>query len=75
MKASQTRQEPGLKEAQGKAKWYTDQKASKSMKVQPSWPEIKARLQKVGEQLTQDWLKKAGADGQAIIDSYKKAAM
>ena len=36
---------------------------------------MKTGLQKVGEQLTADWLKKAGADGQAIVDGYKKAAM
>jgi hypothetical protein len=29
-------------------------------------------LQKVGDQLTADWLKKAGADGQAVIAAYKK---
>ena len=42
------------------------------MKVQPPSPELKAGLQKIGEQLTQDWLKKAGANGQAIVDAYKK---
>jgi len=49
--------------------------AAKGMKVQPPGPELKAGLLKVGDQLTADWLKKAGPDGQAIIDSYKKAAM
>lgn len=38
-------------------------------------PELKAGLLKVGEQLTADWLKKAGTDGQAIVDAYKKAGM
>ena len=32
----------------------------------------KTGFKKVGEQLTADWLKKAGADGQAIVDAYKK---
>jgi TRAP-type C4-dicarboxylate transport system substrate-binding protein len=48
---------------------------AKGMKIQPPSAELKAGLQKVGEQLTQDWLKKAGPDGQAVIDSYRKAAM
>jgi hypothetical protein len=26
----------------------------------------------VGEQLTADWTKKAGADGEAVIAAYKK---
>ena len=41
----------------------------------PPSPELKAGFQKVGEQLTADWLKKAGADGQAIVDAYRKAGM
>lgn len=75
LKAAKTAEERGWKVAQEKTKWYTEQMASKGMKVLPPSPELKAGLQKVGEQLTQDWLKKAGSDGQAIIDSYKKAAM
>ncbi|MGO4525688.1 TRAP transporter substrate-binding protein [Microvirga sp. 2MCAF35] len=75
LKAAKTAEERGWKTAQEKTKWYTDQMAGKGMKVQPPSAELKAGLQKVGEQLTQDWLKKAGADGQAIVDSYKKAAM
>jgi TRAP-type C4-dicarboxylate transport system substrate-binding protein len=75
LKAAKTAEERGWKTAQEKTKWYTEQMASKGMKVQPPSPELKAGLLKIGEQLTQDWLKKAGADGQAIIDSYKKAAM
>ncbi|MCG7392965.1 TRAP transporter substrate-binding protein [Microvirga sp. ACRRW] len=75
LKAAKTAEERGWKTAQEKTKWYTEQMAAKGMKVLPPSPELKSGLQKVGEQLTQDWSKKAGADGQAIIDSYKKAAM
>ncbi|MFL4994446.1 MAG: TRAP transporter substrate-binding protein [Microvirga sp.] len=75
LKAARTAEERGWKTAQEKTKWYVDQMTAKGMKIQPPSAELKAGLQKVGEQLTQDWLKKAGPDGQAIIDSYKKAAM
>jgi len=75
LKAAGTAEERGWKTAQEKTKWYTDQLAANGMKVLPPSPELKAGLQKIGEQLTQDWLKKAGPEGQAIIDSYKKAAM
>jgi hypothetical protein len=44
------------------------------MKVQGPSPELAAGFRKVGEQLTADWLKKAGADGQAVVDAYKKSA-
>ncbi|MGO4387581.1 TRAP transporter substrate-binding protein [Microvirga sp. 2YAF29] len=75
LKAAKTAEERGWKTAQEKTKWYTDQMAAKGMKIQPPSAELKSGLQKVGEQLTQDWLKKSGSDGQAIVDSYKKAAM
>jgi hypothetical protein len=42
------------------------------MKVMPPSPAMKAGLEKIGDQLTADWLKKAGADGDAVIAAYKK---
>ena len=38
----------------------------------PPPPALKTGLEKVGEQLTADWLKKAGAEGEAVIATYKK---
>jgi TRAP-type C4-dicarboxylate transport system substrate-binding protein len=73
LKAARSAEQRGWQLAQEKTKWYTDQIASKGMKVLPPGAELKSGLQKVGEQLTQDWLKKAGSDGQAIVDAYKKA--
>jgi TRAP-type C4-dicarboxylate transport system substrate-binding protein len=73
LKAAKTAEQRGWQVAQEKTKWYTDQMAAKGMKVLPPGPELKTGLQKVGEQLTQDWLKKAGSDGQAIVDAYQKA--
>lgn len=55
-----------------KANWYLDQLKAKGMKVQPPSPALRDGLKKVGDQLTADWLKRAGADGQAVIDAYKK---
>jgi TRAP-type C4-dicarboxylate transport system substrate-binding protein len=73
LKAAKTSEERGWKTAQDKTKWYVEQMTAKGMKVQPPGAELKADLLKVGEQLTADWLKKAGPDGQAIVDAYKKA--
>jgi hypothetical protein len=42
------------------------------MKVLPPSPELKAGLKKIGDQLTADWLKKAGKDGEAVLAAYKK---
>ncbi len=45
---------------------------SNGMKVQAPSPALASGFRKVGDTLTQDWLKKAGADGKAIVDAYKK---
>ncbi|MFL4986595.1 MAG: TRAP transporter substrate-binding protein [Xanthobacteraceae bacterium] len=55
-----------------KSKWYLEQLKARGMKVQPPSDTLKAGMQKIGEQLTADWLRKAGSDGQAIIDAYRK---
>jgi hypothetical protein len=34
---------------------------------------LKTGLQQIGARLTAEWLAKAGADGQAVIDAYKKS--
>ena len=73
LKAAKTAEDRGWKLAEEKTKWYTDQLAAKGMKVLPPSAELKSGFQKIGEQLTADWLKKAGADGQAIVDAYRKA--
>uniref|UniRef100_A0A9E7ZHC6 TRAP transporter substrate-binding protein n=1 Tax=Bosea sp. NBC_00436 TaxID=2969620 RepID=A0A9E7ZHC6_9HYPH len=72
LKAAATAEERGWKMWQDKAGWYLDQLKAKGMKVQPPSPELSAGFKKAGEQLTADWLKKAGAEGQAIVDAYKK---
>lgn len=72
LKAAATAEERGWKMWQEKAGWYLDQLKAKGMKVQAPSPELSAGFKKAGEQLTADWLKKAGAEGQAIVDAYKK---
>ncbi len=72
LKAARAAEDRGWAAAEEKTRWYTGQLAAKGMKVLPPSPELRAGLQKIGEQLLQDWLKKAGADGQAIVDAYKK---
>jgi len=42
------------------------------MKVPPPSAELVSGFKKIGETLTVDWSKRAGADGEAIISSYKK---
>ena len=72
LKAAATAETRGWKIWQDKAGWYLEQLKSHGMKVQPPGDTLKSGLKKVGDQLTADWLKKAGADGEAVITAYKK---
>jgi TRAP-type C4-dicarboxylate transport system substrate-binding protein len=72
LKAAATAETRGWKAWEEKSGWYLDQLKAHGMNVQPPSPELKAGFKKIGEQLTADWLKKAGPDGQAIVDAYKK---
>jgi TRAP-type C4-dicarboxylate transport system substrate-binding protein len=70
--AAKTAETRGWKMAEEKNAWYLEQLKAKGMKVTPPSEQLKDGLQKVGDQLTADWIKKAGPDGQAIIEQYKK---
>jgi TRAP-type C4-dicarboxylate transport system substrate-binding protein len=72
LKAAATAEARGWKLWQDKSGWYLDQLTSHGMKVQPPSATLQAGLKKVGEQLTADWIKKAGPDGEAVIAAYKK---
>ena len=72
LKAAATAETRGWKMWEDKSGWYLDQLKSHGMKVEAPSAKLKEGLAKVGETLTADWLKKAGPDGKAIIDAYKK---
>ena len=42
------------------------------MTVHTPTPELMAGLKGIGKEMTDEWKKKAGADGQAILDAYAK---
>ncbi len=72
LKAGAAAEERGWRVAQEKATWYLEQLKAKGMKVLPPSPALKAGLEKIGQQLTADWVAKAGPAGQAVIDAYRK---
>jgi TRAP-type C4-dicarboxylate transport system substrate-binding protein len=72
LKAAAAAETRGWKMWEDKAGWYLDQLKAKGMKVQKPSDALAAGFKKAGETLTADWLKKAGADGKAIVDAYKK---
>ena len=72
LKAAAEAEARGWKMWEEKTNWYLDQLKAKGMKIQKPSEALAAGFKKAGETLTADWLKKAGADGQAIVDAYKK---
>jgi TRAP-type C4-dicarboxylate transport system substrate-binding protein len=72
LKAAATAETRGWKMWQDKNQWYLDQLKAKGMKVLPPSAELASGFKKIGEQLTADWLKKAGSEGEAVIAAYKK---
>jgi len=72
LKAAATAETRGWKLAEEKAAWYLEQLKANKMQVLPPSPALKDGLKKIGDQLTADWIKRAGPDGEAVIASYKK---
>jgi TRAP-type C4-dicarboxylate transport system substrate-binding protein len=72
LKAAKAAEPRGWKMAEEKAGWFLEQLKKHNMKVVPPSPALKAGFEKVGQQLTADYLKRAGKDGEAIIAVYKK---
>jgi TRAP-type C4-dicarboxylate transport system substrate-binding protein len=71
LKAGAEAEARGWAMSQDKTKWYADQLSVKGMKVLPPSKALKDGLQRIGEQLTDEWLAKAGADGRKVIATYR----
>jgi len=68
--AAAAAEERGWRVSQEKTQEYLKTLADNGMTVQPPGPELAEGL-KIGEQLTADWLKNAGEEGQAVLDAYR----
>ena len=67
--AAETR---GWKASEEKTNWYLDQLRKNGMNVAPPSPTLKADLKKIGDAMLEDWLKKTGGEGKAVVDAYRK---
>jgi TRAP-type C4-dicarboxylate transport system substrate-binding protein len=72
LKAAADAEPRGWKMSQEKNQWYLDQLKAKGMNIVTPSPQLQADLKKIGETMVADWVKKAGPEGQAVIDAYKK---
>jgi TRAP-type C4-dicarboxylate transport system substrate-binding protein len=72
LKAAATAEERGWKVSEEKTRFYLGELAKNGMTVAPPSAALKADLNKVGETMVAEWAKAAGADGQTILNAYKK---
>jgi TRAP-type transport system periplasmic protein len=72
LKASADAEARGWKTSEEKTSFYLGELKKNGMNVQAPSAQLKADFQKIGAQMTEEWLKSAGADGKAIVDSFKK---
>jgi TRAP-type C4-dicarboxylate transport system substrate-binding protein len=71
-KAAADAEARGWKISEEKTAWYVGELRKNGMNVQPPSAQLKADFQKIGQQITEEWLKSAGPDGKAIIEAFKK---
>jgi TRAP-type C4-dicarboxylate transport system substrate-binding protein len=67
--AAETR---GWQVSQEKNRWYMSQLSAKGMKVLQPSEALRTGLKKVGEQLTAEWLNKAGSRGFDVLTKYQQ---
>lgn len=51
---------------------FVKELAAKGMKIAAPSDAVRKELMTIGETMTADWLKTAGADGQAIVDAFRR---
>jgi TRAP-type C4-dicarboxylate transport system substrate-binding protein len=51
---------------------YLDLLKKNGMNIVAPPPQLSADMKKVGDTMLQEWLQKAGAEGQAVVDAYRK---
>jgi len=62
----------GWQIAQERTSWYMEELRKNGMDIITPSPELAAGLADIGKIMLGDWLKKAGPDGQALIDAYRQ---
>ncbi|HTH78795.1 MAG TPA: TRAP transporter substrate-binding protein [Ramlibacter sp.] len=72
MKAAAEAETRGWKLSEEKNQWYVDQLKAKGMNILQPPKQLEADLKKIGGVMLNDWLAKAGADGKAVVDAYRK---
>ena len=72
LKAAADAEARGWKVSEEKTNWYIAQLKKNGMNVLPAGPQLQSDLRKIGELMLADWLRKTGAEGEAVIIAYRK---
>lgn len=72
LKAATAAEERGWATSERVDKEFIKELSAKGMSVAQPSDSIKKELASIGESMTADWIKSAGAEGQTIIDAYRK---
>ncbi len=72
MDAAAAAEKRGWETARAQTSSLTQMLASKGMTVGKTPPAIEAELAKIGATMADDWVKKAGPDGKAVIDAARR---
>jgi TRAP-type C4-dicarboxylate transport system substrate-binding protein len=72
LKAAEAAETRGWKVSEEKNQWYLNALKEKGMTIHKPSARLQADLKQVGQTMQADWVKKAGPEGQAVIDAYNK---
>jgi TRAP-type transport system periplasmic protein len=72
LKAGADAEEAGWKLSTEKNGWYLEQLKLKGMEIVTPAALLTSDFKKIGDTMLTDWLAKAGADGKALVDAFKK---
>ena len=72
LKAAADAEARGWKSSEEKNGWYLDQLRQKGMTIHMPSAQLGADMKKVGDTMLGEWLKKAGPEGQSVIDAFRK---
>lgn len=72
LKAGADAEARGWMTSRAKNTEYLDLLRKNGMTITAPSAQLKAELKKVGDTMLQEWLQKAGPEGQAVVDAYRK---
>jgi len=72
LKAAEAAEVRGWKTSEEKNVWYKEQLVKNGMSVEKGSEQLRSDFRKIGLTMIADWTTQTGAEGQAIIDAYRK---